>query len=162
MVVILMGVSGTGKTTIGKLLAARLGWVFVEGDDYHPPANVEKMQAGIPLTDEDRRPWLKELRQRVEQACAQGENIVLACSALKDEYRESLERDDRECVHYVFLHGSEELIQSRLKNRRGHFMDPKLLKSQFAALEVPQGEVQVDISPTPEEIVDEIVRQLGL
>jgi gluconokinase len=162
MVLVLMGVSGTGKTTIGKVLAAMLGWDFVEGDDYHPVENVEKMRAGIPLTDEDRCPWLKALRQRIQDACDQGENIVLACSALKREYRQYLERDDLECVYYVFLHGSETLIRRRLAERTGHFMDPNLLRSQFEALEVPEGTLQVDITPSPEEIAAEIRHTLGL
>lgn len=162
MVLVLMGVSGTGKTTIGKVLAATLGWNLVEGDDYHPITNVEKMRGGIPLTDEDRCPWLKALRQRIEEACEQGENIVLACSALKREYRQYLERHDLECVYYVFLHGSEELIRRRLTERKGHFMDPNLLQSQFEALEVPEGTLQVDITPSPEEIAAEIRHKVGL
>ena len=161
-VLVLMGVSGTGKTTIGKLLATRLAWAFVEGDDFHPVANVEKMSAGSPLTDEDRCPWLQALRRRIEEACQQGENIVLACSALKRDYRQYLERDDLECVHYVFLHGSEALISRRLAERKGHFMDPNLLQSQFEALEVPEGTLQVDITPSPEVIAAEIRRKLGL
>jgi gluconokinase len=162
MVVVLMGVSGTGKTTVGKVLAAELGWTFVEGDDFHPVANVAKMKAGIPLNDEDRRPWLQALRRRIEAACRQGENIVLACSALKRDYRQYLERDDLECVYYVFLHGSKDLISSRLAKRKGHFMDPNLLQSQFEALEVPEGTLQVEITPPPEIIAAEIRRNLGL
>jgi gluconokinase len=162
MVLVLMGVSGTGKTTVGKVLAAMLGWDFIEGDEYHPIVNVEKMRAGIPLTDDDRRPWLRSLRQRIEEACKQGENIVLACSALKREYRQYLERHDLECVYYVFLHGSGELISRRLAERKGHFMNPNLLQSQFEALEVPEGTLQVDIAPSPEEIAAEIRRKLDL
>lgn len=162
MVLVLMGVSGTGKTTIGKALAASLGWVFVEGDDFHPAANVEKMRAGIPLDDEDRRPWLRALRKRVDEACKRGEDVVLACSALKHDYREYLERHDPECVHYVYLHGSEELIRRRLAERKGHFMDPALLRSQFEALEPPRDALRVDVTPAPEAIVTEIRRKLAV
>ncbi len=162
MVLVLMGVSGSGKTTVGKILAAELGWAFVEGDNYHPVANVEKMKAGIPLNDEDRCPWLQALRRRIEEACHGGENIVLACSALKRDYRQYLERHDLECVYYVFLHGSVELISRRLAARKGHFMDPNLLASQFEALEVPEGTLQVDITPSPEVIAAEIRHKLGL
>jgi gluconokinase len=157
-----MGVSGSGKTTIGKALATELGWAFVEGDDFHPAANVEKMRAGVPLTDEDRRPWLQALRKRVDEACKRREDVVLACSALKHDYREYLERHDPECVHYVFLHGSEELIRRRLAERKGHFMDPALLQSQFEALEPPADALRVDITPAPEVVVAEIRRKLGL
>ncbi|HEY1189915.1 MAG TPA: gluconokinase [Gemmata sp.] len=162
MVIVLMGVSGSGKTTVGEKLAAELGWRFVEGDDYHPPANVEKMAGGTPLTDADRGPWLTALRRRIGTACAGDENLVVACSALKDEYREYLERDDPACVRYVYLHGSEELIRERLEARNGHFMDPGLLHSQFAALEPPEGEVVTDAAPPPTVIAADIRRQLGL
>jgi len=161
MVVVLMGVSGSGKTTIGKALATELGWTFVEGDDFHPAANVAKMQAGMPLDDADRRPWLRALRRRVEDACKQRENVVLACSALKHDYREYLEQHEPECVHYVYLHGPTELISRRLVSRKGHFMDPALLQSQFDALEPPQDAIQVDVSPAPIEIAMEIRRQLA-
>ena len=162
MVVVLMGVSGSGKTTIGKILAGKLGWPFVEGDDYHPAANVEKMRAGTPLTDEDRRPWLAALRERVDRACTTGENIVLACSALKHAYQDYLERHDPACVHYVYLHGSEELIKKRLAARKGHFMNPALLHSQFETLEPPAEAVRVDVAGSPEDVADEVRRRLGL
>ena len=162
MVLVLMGVSGSGKTTVGKALAADLGWAFVEADDFHPVANVEKMRGGVPLDDEDRWPWLQALRERVDQACGRGEDVVLACSALKHEYREYLERNDPGCVRYVYLRGSEELIRRRLEEREGHFMDPALLRSQFEALEPPEGAIQVDITPAPEVIAAEIRRKLGL
>jgi len=162
MVVVLMGVSGSGKTTIGKLLAEQLGWSFVEADDYHPVTNVEKLRRGIPLTDEDRRPWLAALRHRVDEACARGEDVVLACSALKHAYQDYLERDASDCVQYVYLHGSEELIRHRLAARRGHFMNPNLLHSQFETLEPPVDAIRVDVAPAPEAVAAEIREKLGL
>jgi gluconokinase len=162
MILVLMGVSGSGKTTVGKVLAADLGWTFVEADDFHPPANVEKMRGGTPLTDEDRRPWLEALRARIDDACQRGENCVMACSALKDEYRDYLEQGCPGGVRYVYLRGSEELIRARLERRQGHFMNPDLLKSQFEALEPPAGAVEVDVAPTPDVIAAEIRRKLSL
>jgi len=162
MVVVLMGVSGSGKTTVGRLLAVGLACAFVEGDDFHPAANVEKMTRGVPLTDEDRRPWLEALQRRIERACRQGEGLVVACSALKDEYRDLLERHDPDCVRFVYLSGSEELIRERLEKRTGHFMPASLLASQFETLEIPEGEIVVDAAPAPEAVAVEIRRQLGL
>jgi gluconokinase len=162
MVLVLMGVSGSGKTTIGKILAEQLGWSFVEADDYHPAANVEKMHRGTPLTDDDRRPWLDALRERVDAACARGENVVLACSALKHAYQDYLERDEPACVLYVHLKGSEELIRKRLAARKGHFMNPTLLHSQFEIMEPPADAIEVDITPSPDTIAAEIRRKLGL
>ena len=162
MVIVLMGVSGSGKTTIGKMLAEQLHWTFVEADDFHPKANVEKMHNGIPLDDNDRRPWLEALRLRIDEACERNENVVLACSALKDSYRDILERDEPECVHYVYLHASEELIRERLEHRKNHFMNPSLLHSQFETLEQPTDETSVDVSATLEVIVEEIRRKLKL
>jgi gluconokinase len=162
MILVLMGVSGSGKTTVGKLLAEQLGWVFVEADDHHPTANVEKMHRGEPLTDEDRRPWLAALRERIDQACERGENVVVACSALKHAYQHYLEQHEPECVHYVYLHGSEELIKQRLAARKGHFMNPALLHSQFEILEPPEDAVRVDVSPSPEVIVAAIRNKFDL
>jgi gluconokinase len=162
MILILMGVSGSGKTTVGKVLANDLGWTFVEADDFHLPANVEKMRGGTPLTDEDRRPWLEALRARIDEACGRREHVVLACSALKDEYRDYLEEGCPGGVRYVYLRGSEDLIRRRLEERRGHFMNPNLLASQFEALEPPTGAVAVDVAPPPEVIAAEVRRKLGL
>jgi gluconokinase len=162
MIVVLMGVSGSGKSTVGRILADALGWTFVEADDYHPTVNVEKMRGGTPLDDEDRRPWLAALRERVAEACRLGENVVLACSALKHRYQDYLEQDDPPCVEYVYLEGSPELIQKRLAARKGHFMNPALLSSQFTALEPPPDAVRVNVAPPPEEIAAEIREKLGL
>jgi gluconokinase len=162
MIVVLMGVSGSGKSRVGKVLAEQLGWAFVEADDYHPPGNVEKLRRGEPLTDADRRPWLDALRRRIDDACSNGENVVLACSALKHAYRDYLERDDPPCVHYVWLDGPPELIRKRLAERKGHFMNPALLSSQFQTLEPPADAVRVDITPGPEAIAADVRRKLGL
>src|SRR5262249_16505148 len=137
-------------------------WSFIEADDFHPPANIEKMRRGQPLNDEDRRPWLRALKRRIDEACARGENAVLACSALKHDYREYLGRDEPAWVRYVYLHGSEELIGGRLAQGKGHFMDPGLLHSQFETLEPPDNALRVDVTPAPEVIVAEIRRKSGL
>jgi len=162
MIVVLMGVSGSGKTTIGKVLADELHWTFVDADDFHPAANIDKMRRGAPLNDDDRRPWLDALRRRIDEARDAGENIVLACSALKHAYQEYLQREAPKSIHYVHLRGSEELIRQRLAARKGHFMNPELLHSQFETLEPPGHALQVDITPSPPVIADEIRRQLGL
>jgi len=129
MVVIIWGVSGAGKTTIGELLAQELGWKFYDADNFHPVANIDKMQRGEPLTDEDRQPWLQSLREAITRSLAANENAVLACSALKRKYRELLRVNAD--VKFVFLHGSRARIADQLKQRRGHFIDPALLDSQF-------------------------------
>jgi gluconokinase len=162
MIIVLMGVSGAGKTTVGKVLAGQLGWTFLEGDDFHPPSNIEKLRRGEPLTDADRRPWLDVLRRRIDDACASGENVVLACSALKHAYRDYLERDEPACVHYVWLNGAPELIEQRLAARKGHFMNPALLGSQFETLEPPAEAVRVDVTAGPEAIAADIREKLGL
>lgn len=162
MIVIVFGVSGAGKTLVGRLLADRLGWAFYDGDAFHSPENVEKMRAGVPLTQDDRGPWLQNLRDLVVEALAGGEDAVLACSALKAEYRNFLRVDDR--VRLVHLKGDFELIAARLRERQGHFMDPALLASQFETLEEPRGEgaIVVDVDASPPEIVSEIRTKLGV
>jgi len=160
MVIILMGVSGSGKTTIGRLLSKQLGWAYYDADDFHSAANVEKMHSGIPLNDEDRRPWLESLRKLIHKSLDHDENIVLACSALKESYREYLVLDER--VRLVYLKGDYDLIQERLNERHGHYMNPKLLDSQFDTLEEPTDALTVDVSSTPREIVKTIRKHLGL
>ena len=160
MVIILMGVSGSGKTTIGRRLADELGWKFYDGDDYHPRANVEKMARGVPLDDDDRAPWLESLRELIESCLVRGESAVLACSALKRSYREYLLIDEN--VELVYLKGDYELIEERLEGRRGHYMKPKMLDSQFAALEEPERGLTVDISLPPEKIIETIRSRFGV
>jgi gluconokinase len=159
MVIVLMGVSGSGKTTVGERLARALGAEFAEGDAYHPPANVEKMKSGHPLDDADRQPWLERLGAEIGRWLERGQEVVLACSALKQHYREILSAD-RAGVRFVYLRGSEALIRDRLKRRRGHYMPASLLKSQFAALEEPKDAITVDIGGTPAEIAAEILEAL--
>ena len=163
MIVIIFGVSGAGKTTVGKLLARELGWRIVEADDFHPAANIEKMRNGHPLTDEDRWPWLERLRQQIERSLAAGENAVLACSALKRAYRDRLRVS--ETVKFVFLRGDYALVERQLRSRHGHFMDAILLQSQFDDLEQPQPDenvLTIELGRTPEEIVERIEAKLNL
>ena len=161
MVVILFGVTGAGKTSVGTLLAGELGWSFYDADDFHSAASVEKMRRGMPLDDADRWPWLERLRAKIATCLDTGENAVIACSALKDAYRDHLAVNDQ--VKLVYLKGDFELIGARLRARRGHYMDPALLQSQFDALEPPHGDaLVVDISGTPGEIVRTIRDSLRL
>jgi gluconokinase len=161
VIVILFGVSGTGKTTVGKLLARKRGWRFLEADDFHPAANVEKMRSGHPLTDEDRWPWLERLRREIERSLTAGENAVLACSALKRAYRDRLRVSDE--VKFVLLRGDYALVEKQLRSRHGHFMNAGLLQSQFDDLEEPQPDehaITVELGRTPEELVKEIKTKL--
>ena len=155
--IIIFGVSGAGKTTIGKLLARDLRWRFIEADDFHPAANIEKMRSGHPLTDNDRWPWLEQLRQQIERSLSARENAVLACSALKRAYRDRLHVSDE--IKFVFLRGDHALVEKQLRSRHGHFMNAALLQSQFHDLEEPESDenvLTVDLGRKPQELVDEI------
>lgn len=154
MIVIVMGVVGAGKTTVGKLLASQLGWEFADADDFHPQSNVEKIRHGIALTDEDREPWLHHLSEAILRWIAEGKSVVLACSALKSAYRAKLQSGPQ--VRFVYLKGSAALIADRLRSRHGHFAGESILATQLADLEEPEKAITVDISDTPEQIVAEI------
>jgi gluconokinase len=160
MVIVLMGVTGSGKTTIGLVLAESLHWQFVDADDFHSAANVAKMRAGIPLDDADRTPWLATLHNAITGWLEARTKVVLACSALKQSYREQLLISPE--VKLVYLRGSRDLISQRLFHRRGHYMDPALLSSQFAALEEPRRAVIVEVDADVPEIVAQIRKDLGI
>ena len=160
MIIVLIGVTGSGKSTVGRLLAQRLGWKFYEGDYLHPAANLQKMRRGLPLTDEDRKPWLKAIQNAIRAAIEKRENAVIACSALKESYRNML-RVDGEVV-FVYLKADSPLIQQRLKKRIGHFMNPVLIQSQFDTLEEPTQAVQIDAALPTAEIVQLIRDQLAI
>lgn len=162
MVIVIMGVSGSGKTTIGEMLATRQHWQFKDADDFHAAENIKKMRQGKPLDDADRRPWLQAMRHAIDEALQTNINLILACSALKAAYRQVLEDRSADRVKFVYLKGSFELIQQRIKQRHGHFMQADLLKSQFDDLEEPEGATIVDIDRSPDEIVQEIEKCLHL
>ena len=159
VVIVLIGVSGSGKPTVGKLLARDLDCQFYEGDDYHSQANKEKMHQGVPLSDRDRWPWLAAIRKLISEILAQQKSAVVACSALTQSYRDYLRLDG---VQFVYLKGNFDLIRERLENRRTHFFDPRLLESQFETLEEPRGALAIDIAQTPDAIVREIENGLDL
>lgn len=156
LVYLVMGVSGCGKSTIGSLLATKLDATFLDGDDFHPPANVAKMASGTPLNDADRIPWLQEIRKSMDEQIANRQYAVYACSALKQMYRDILAGPDKD-VTFVYLKGTLQEIQERLQARSGHFMPANLLQSQFDALEEPQEAITVSIMGTPEEVVTNIM-----
>ncbi len=159
---ILMGVSGSGKTTIGETLAQRIGWAYEDGDKFHPKSNVAKMSAGQPLTDEDRWPWLQAIADEIDRVCAAHEPAVIGCSALKRAYRDIL-LHGRSDVRIVYLKGSQQLIAGRLAHRKGHFMPAGLLKSQFETLQPPgadENPITVSIDASVDAVVDDIVHQL--
>jgi gluconokinase len=160
MIVIVMGVVGAGKTAVGRLLAEQPGWQFADADDFHPPSNVEKIRQGIALTDDDRKPWLDRLSKAITAWIADHRNVVLACSALKRSYRQELAVGPE--VRFVYLKGSAALMADRLRARQGHFAGEQILASQFADLEEPNEAVTVEIESTPQQIVAEIRKKLGL
>lgn len=156
--VIVMGVSGSGKTTVAELIAGRLGWPFMEGDRLHPPANVEKMRQGVPLTDADRAPWLDRIGEELKRWAAEGQSGVLTCSALKRAYRDCIRSMVKGPVRFILLNGPRELIALRMAGRKGHFMPPALLDSQLATLERPDADedaIILDITETVGQLVDE-------
>ena len=155
MVVVIMGVSGSGKTTMGKRFAKRMGWSFLDADDFHPSENVKKMRVGIPLTDEDRMPWLRKLAEIIQSHNDQKSNLVLACSAFKKPYRRIL-RVDQKTVRTVFLKGTPTVLKERLRTRRHRYMTPALLDSQLEALEEPEDGLILNIERSPRELVREI------
>ena len=151
---VIMGVSGSGKTTVGKLLAQKTGGIFLDGDDFHPPENVAKMSSGIPLSDEDRQGWLETLASIIHEA---DDLTIIACSALKASYREILKEGE-----FIFLHGSPELLADRIKQRSGHYMPPGLLQSQFETLEVPTNVLALNVVESPQTLVEQIVAHFNL
>jgi gluconokinase len=160
MIVIVMGVVGAGKTTVGRLLAEQLGWECADADDFHPRSSVEKIRHGIALSDDDRKPWLEALREAITRWIAEGRSAVLACSALKRSYRQELQTGPQ--VRFVYLRGSADLIAERLRSRKGHFANEQILASQLADLEEPAAAPTFDIAATPQQIVAEIRQKLRL
>jgi len=159
MILIMMGVSGSGKSTIGCLLSERLGWPFLDGDDFHPRANVEKMSKGIPLTDEDRCPGLDRLAELIADHLKKDQSMILACSALKQVYRTRLVVDPSKTL-FIYLKGTYELILARMSERSGHYMKPHMLVGQLSTLEEPQDALTISIDQTPEQIVNSVVDYL--
>jgi gluconokinase len=161
VIIVVMGVAGSGKTSVGAALAGQLAWPFFDADDFHPPENIAAMSGGVPLSDAEREPWLEALRGLLQRLHAEGRQAVLACSALRAHFRERL-RAGAGDVRYVYLRADRELLARRLTTREGHFMPPALLDSQFAALEEPEGELTVDAAQPPEQLVDEIRSALAV
>jgi len=160
MVILLMGTTGAGKTTVGKILAARLHWIFLDADDFHPQSNIEKMHNGIPLTDSDRLPWLEKIHAELLRLCGTGTNIVLACSALKQSYRDLLSAGLT--MQIVYLRGTYDVMRHHIESRRGHFAGESILAGQFADLEEPHNALVVEVSRTPQQLASEIIASLRL
>jgi gluconokinase len=160
VIVIIMGTTGAGKTTIGTMLASQAKWEFADADTFHPPANIEKMSRGIPLNDADRAPWLAAMRKAILEWIAAGKNVVLACSALKRAYREELRPSPK--VKIIYLKGDYALFAERIHHRHGHFAGEGILAGQFADLEEPEDAITIDAAKSPDEIVAEIRRRLAL
>jgi gluconokinase len=160
VIVLVMGPAGSGKTTVGELLASQLGWDFFDGDNFHSPANIEKMSHGIPLGDEDRIPWLNSIREAMLEWDSNGRNAVLACSALKRSYRERLQINSS--VSLVYLKGSFELLRQRLHSRKGHYAGEQILAGQVADLEEPTDAITIDAAHSPQQIVAEVRQRLAL
>ena len=158
MIIVVMGVSGCGKTTIGQQLADRLGWPFFDGDTFHPSANIDKMSCGIPLNDEDRSGWLAAIADQMRSLITSDQSGVFACSALKEKYRDQLRVSDQ--VKLVYLRGSYDLIWSRMQQRPGHYMKPNMLTSQFEALEEPRDALTLDIGQPPDQMVEHVIQTL--
>ena len=155
-----MGVAGSGKTAIGKGVAARLNWLFLDADDFHPAANIEKMKHGIPLNDQDRIPWLRALRNELRRLLAEGRSVILACSALKESYRKLLS-DDVAPMSFVLLDVDQETIRERLQHRSAHFFPKELMNSQFAALEKPKDAIIIDARKSLDEVIDRVVQAVS-
>lgn len=159
MIVVLMGVSGSGKSTVGRLLAARLGWTFFEGDDYHPAKNIQKMSRGIALSEEDRLPWLARIKREIDSYSAQRCDAVWACSALRRRYRQMLAVGVSD-IRFVYMKGDEEVIRERMDTRSNHYMKVTMLASQLASLEEPDTAIVVDIRSSPVDIASQIICEL--
>ncbi len=161
MFYIIMGVSGSGKSTVGRLLSDRTGWNFYDADNFHPPENIAKMSRGIPLSNSDRQPWLNKLQELIDRTLDSKSNAILACSALKSSYRDILQRDIRDIV-WIYLRGDYEEIKTRIEQRQGHFLQANLLRNQFETLEEPENAITIDIALSAATIVDRIIRLQGL
>jgi len=160
MVILVMGTTGAGKTTVGELIAQRLGWIFLDADDFHPPANIEKMKHGVPLADADRAPWLSNVHSRLQQVSAEGRNAVLACSALKQSYRDTLSAGLD--VRTVYLRGTYEQMRKHILARHGHFAGESILAGQFADLEEPTNALTLAVGASPENLANQAIEGLGL